>query len=369
MNIKDLHKNGLILYDCLSGSKAYNLDLPTSDQDQRGIFILPEYSFMTLERDKYVQINDTKNDIIYYELNRFAELLIKQNPNIIELLFIPEDKIISMHPTFKYFIENRNKFLTSNCYNTFGSYAINQIKKARGLNKKIVNPVDKKRKNPLHFCYVINARGKGTFNLMDMIEGTYENEEDQRNFIQRCGLSSVSNAEGIFYVFDPRRTITIPTPQYRGIINDDETSNTLRVSSIPKGEIPSYLIHYNKDGYTQYCKQYKEYWEWVEKRNPHRYETNIEHGGTYDSKNMTHCVRLLKMAIELLRDGEVNVYRKDREELLKIRNGEKSYKEIMKYVNELNDELNEVKKTTKLPDSFNIEALNDVLYRIRKDFY
>ena len=44
------------------------------------------------------------------------------------------------------------------------------------------------------------------------------------------------------------------------------TSNDLRMSSIPKSEIMKYeILIYNKDGYQSYCKDYKEYWEWVEK--------------------------------------------------------------------------------------------------------
>ena len=40
------------------------------------------------------------NDIIYYELSRLTELLVKNNPNVLELLFMPEECIRLQHPLF-----------------------------------------------------------------------------------------------------------------------------------------------------------------------------------------------------------------------------------------------------------------------------
>ena len=42
MTIQDLRDNNLILLECISGSRAYGLDLPTSDTDLKGVFILPK---------------------------------------------------------------------------------------------------------------------------------------------------------------------------------------------------------------------------------------------------------------------------------------------------------------------------------------
>ncbi len=45
------------------------------------------------------------------------------------------------------------------------------------------------------------------------------------------------------------------------------------------------------------AKQYHAYWQWVEERNEARYQQNIEHGRSYDSKNMMHTFRLLYIAL------------------------------------------------------------------------
>ena len=81
--IEELKKSGSIIFECISGSKAYGLATPISDTDIRGVFILPKEQFYALD---YVNhINDSKNDVAYYELRKFIELCSKNNPNILEM--------------------------------------------------------------------------------------------------------------------------------------------------------------------------------------------------------------------------------------------------------------------------------------------
>lgn len=48
----------------------------------------------------------------------------------------------------------------------------------------------------------------------------------------------------------------------------------------------------------------------------------------YDTKNAAHLIRLLRMGIEFLRDGEMNVLRHDAAELLAIKHGEWSLEKV-----------------------------------------
>lgn len=92
MTIDDLKSQNLILFECISGSKAYGLDTATSDTDIKGVFLLPKEDFYGLN---YIpQVSNETNDIVYYELGRYFELLLLNNPNILELLSTPENKIL-----------------------------------------------------------------------------------------------------------------------------------------------------------------------------------------------------------------------------------------------------------------------------------
>jgi len=80
LSIQDLKDQNLLLFESVSGSNAYGLALPHSDVDIKGVFVLPESMYYGL--DYIPQVNDEKNDVVYYELRRFVELLYKNNPNI-----------------------------------------------------------------------------------------------------------------------------------------------------------------------------------------------------------------------------------------------------------------------------------------------
>lgn len=352
MKIKEAEK--LLLYKVIAGSKAYGLDLPTSDTDIRGIF-LQDNSYR-LGNGYVQQVNDKTNDIVYYELNRFINLLSQNNPNIIENLFVPEDKILFMDDKMKQLYNNRHKFLTKKIRFTFGGYAISQIKKARGLNKKIVNPIDKERKNPLDFCYILSPLG--TIPLKDWLHTQRGDAYKQENY----GVAKVEHARDVYYIYYDDNNIG-----YRGILNEDETSNELRMSSIPKSEVMKYnVMVYNKDGYQKYCKDYKDYWDWVNKRNPHRYNDNISHKHNYDGKNMMHCLRMLDMAIEIANTGDVHLVRPDREWLLSVRKGQVSYEEIMMMIEEKKQQMDEAFDNSNLPEKVDNDFVHKLILEIRQ---
>lgn len=152
MTIQEIKDKGLLLFECISGSKAYGLDTSQSDTDLKGVFYLPKDLFYGLE---YIpQVNNETNDEVYYELGRFVELLCKNNPNILELLASPNECILYRHPLMDKL--NIDMFLSKVCKDTFAGYALTQIRKARGYKKKVVNPIEKERKTILDFCYIMD---------------------------------------------------------------------------------------------------------------------------------------------------------------------------------------------------------------------
>jgi hypothetical protein len=353
-----------VIYQVIAGSKAYGLDLPTSDTDIRGIFLLPNEKLLGFGYRE--QVNDRTNDVVHYELNRFVRLLLNNNPNIIENLFVPDNKIQIFDEKIRPLYDNRHKFLTKQIRNTFGGYAVSQIKKARGLNKKIVNPMDKERKTPLDFCYI--------FEKEDGYMMLAEQWLKKHGFVQEgIGLSEMPNGHQLYKVhYDWLALAKSENPRYkditahgfRGIVK--EGSDEIRHSEIPKNFHVSGFLWYNKDGYTSYCKDYKEYWEWVEKRNPDRYNDNVSHNQNYDGKNMMHCIRMLETAIEIAKTGEVNLVRPNRDFLLSIRKGKVPYDEIMSMIKDRNDELNEAFSASGLPDTVDQDFAHDIIMQIRK---
>lgn len=351
MTIQDLRDKGLIIYECISGSKAYGLDVPSSDTDIKGVFLLPKKLYYGL--DYIPQVSNETNDEVFYELGRYIELLLKNNPNILELLATPEDKIIAKHPLLDQV--KPNTFLSKKCKDSFGGYAFTQVKKARGLNKKITNPIDEQKKTVIEFCYVLHEQGS-----IPLAKWLKINQLKQ----EQCGLINIQHAKDLYGVFVDKNQEF----EYKGIVRKN-TATSVSLSSIPKGERPQGYMYFNQNGFIKYCKDYKEYWNWVKHRNESRYQNNVEHGKNYDSKNMMHTFRLLDMAKEILSSGEIKVKRPNREELLSIRKGEWTYDNLIEEANKKMNEVEEAFRSSKLqnePDKFEIEKL---LVSLRMKFY
>lgn len=351
MTISDLRNQNLILFEVIAGSKSFGLDTPNSDTDIKGVFYLPKNKYFGL--DYIPQISNESNDIVFYELGRFIELLLKNNPNILEILATPLDCIIFKHPI----MENLKLeyFLSKLCKDTFANYAFTQIKKAKGLNKKILNPIPIQRKTILDFCFTL--QGYSSVGLNSWLE---LNKIEQSN----CGLVNIPHSKGIYALFyDITKTLG-----YKGIIKNQNT-NEIITSSIPNGQKEIAYLYFNQDNYSSYCKEYKEYWEWHEKRNKERFNTNIIHGKNYDSKNMMHTIRLLQSAEQILTIGKLDIKVKNREELLNIKSGKLNYNDLLLMADNLLASIEKGYNTSKLIEIPNKEKIENILIEMRKTLY
>jgi len=144
----------------------------------------------------YVEQINVNADYTGWEVRRFLELLESNNPTVLELLNSPEDCVISKHPLFDVILEQKGRFITKGCKNSFGGYARQQIKKAKGLNKKQNWEKEKvTRKELLDFCYVIKGEKsipiKEYFNKMGY-------PSDAQKF---CGVVNIPNARDMYALF------------------------------------------------------------------------------------------------------------------------------------------------------------------------
>lgn len=350
MTIKDLEDKGLILLKVRSGSQAYGLATPTSDEDFRGVFYLPRDQFFGLN---YVtQVSDATNDEVYYELGRFIELLTKANPTALEVLATPAHAILTRHP-----LMDRLKvddFLSQQCRHTFAGYATTQIRKARGLNKKVHNPMARERKGVEHFCYVITD-GK-SLPLTDWADR-------QQLPLKELALVRVDHTRGIYAIYhDGSNT-------WAEGVSSGPNANDVSLSSVPKGERCLAYLSFNKDGYSVYCKNYREYWKWVADRNDDRYNSTLAHGKGYDAKNMMHTIRLLDMAVEIFRDGALQVERQDREFLLNVKAGQYPLEEVLKMAEDRLEALEKWANKSKLPEVVDSKLTEKLLVDLRQELY
>src|SRR5688572_28602961 len=134
LNLPDLGNGNTIIFGCIVGSHAYGTNVEGSDIDKKWVYVQSADDFFI--NGARPQINISKDEVAY-ELSRFIELAEKANPTILEVLFSPEDMILYKHKVFDMLIRQRKGFLTKKCKYSFGGYAISQIEKARGFDKKM----------------------------------------------------------------------------------------------------------------------------------------------------------------------------------------------------------------------------------------
>lgn len=115
-------------------------------------------------------------------------------------------------------------------------------------------------------------------------------------------------------------------------------------------------------------KKWQQYETWKRERNPERAALEAQHG--YDSKHGMHLIRLLKMGLEIIKDGDVIVKRKhDRDELLGIRNGKMPYNDLIKYAESLMADLELAYSSSPLPEKVDMTKIEDLLIDIQAEFY
>lgn len=388
-----IRKENLILFECITGSYAYGTYIEgVSDKDIRGVFIMKQEDLYGL--DYVEQVNDDKNDIVFYEIGRFLKLLYVNNPNILELLAHPEDCVISKHPLFDLIIENKDEFITKMCRDSFGGYGRKQLKKSASQDKLMNWELDKvTRKEPIDFCFVIEDYK--TRSLKSFLE--------EKNMEQKfCGVVNVPNARDVFTLFYDKTAEACFSERfsenvreinkrilkesngvyglgYKGLEKDDEQkgkSNALRLSSIPKGEDVICIFCYNKDAYSQHCLAYNKYQNWLIKKNPNRWVETNAHGqrnedrnSKIDAKNMLHCMRLIDMSTEISEGKGIIVKRPNVQELLNIRMGKVNLNALIETAEEKIKKMDELFENSNLPEKVDYDFTNNLLRQIRIEFY
>jgi len=338
-----------LIFKAVVGSQANGTSTPESDTDIKGIYMQDINDLITFNYKPLIEVN---KDECYWEVQRFLQLLQLANPSCLELLFSPEDCVLESSPEFALIYKHRHKFLTKKCQQTFGGYVKSQIYKANGLDKKMNWEKERiERKEILDFVYAV-VEGK-TVPIKDwLINSGYVQE--------KCGLTAIDHFNNCYALYYDQYDSDF---KYNGLMS--ENSQQLKLSSIPKGEVPVSTISFNKEHYSKHCKEYKEYTEWLSKRNTNRYVDTITHGQQVDGKNLLHCRRLLDIAKEIATTGDFSVKRPNRDELLAIKKGKVNLEVITAIAQGDLGELDHLYKLSNLPDECDMQFVNDLLLEIR----
>ena len=283
MTLKELRESGQIILEVVSGSHAYGTSTPASDLDIRGIFRPARAEHVSLFEPPQ-EIGDTAQDIKFYSLKKFMVLAMQCNPNIIEMLFPPDDTVRELTDAGKLLLSKRELFISTRAEVTFSGYAYAQIQKCRGQNKLINNPKSDKKPEREQFCYIALSSNCLKWVGKELSAAVFEimskapmrpipYTELPQTLLPRCkaaGLEHVSNAYRLYWYGDQ---------ECGGVFRD----GNIVTASIPlEEEHDRYLgvLVYNQAAWDRALKDWHNYWDWVSTRNEARW--SIQGAGKLD---------------------------------------------------------------------------------------
>ncbi|MGW7275341.1 nucleotidyltransferase domain-containing protein [Streptomyces sp. NPDC054864] len=114
------------VYACVMGSRAFGLATDGSDTDRRGVFLAPTPLFWHFEKPP-THVEGPADEQFSWEVERFCELALRANPNILECLHSPV--VDHVTDTGRELLALRAAFLSRRVHTTFVGYALGQHKK------------------------------------------------------------------------------------------------------------------------------------------------------------------------------------------------------------------------------------------------
>lgn len=117
------------VYSCVMGSRAFGLATEASDTDRRGVYLAPTPLFWRFEKPP-THVDGPRDEEFSWELERFCELALRANPNILEVLHSP--LVEDLTPVGEELLSLREAFLSRRAHTTFSRYAVSQRGKLLG---------------------------------------------------------------------------------------------------------------------------------------------------------------------------------------------------------------------------------------------
>lgn len=333
--------NPVVIFRGIVGSHAYGTANAQSDVDMRGIFTVPSREYVRLASPPK-QVSDERNDRTYYSLLRFCELMSEANPTTLEMLYLPKDCVVKTTAAFEVLERNRDIFISQMAVDSHLGYAVSQIKKARGCNKRVWNPWPETPPEPEDYCMFIADAKKHPKPL-----------KEAGVDLRTCKAAPIAKnvISDILAVYD----------------FNVETGGVFRggkpvVFDIPKEDADRRIgiLVFNKQAFESAKRQHHEYWDWKRNRNDARWVQQERGELDYDAKNMMHLTRLLFSGENIVKNGEpiVRFDGEKLETLLSIRRGEWTFDEIMAHAEKIQAEIESGKGRLRLvPDRERIDEL------------
>lgn len=354
-----------IIFETVVGSRAYGIHTPESDYDRSGVMIPgPEY-FLGFE--KFEQFEGfPEKDRKVYDIRKALKLIMDNNPNMMDLLFMPERCVVTSTPYWDKVLEHRDWFVSKKARYTFSGYAIAQLKRIKTHRKFLIDPP---KEAPTRENYGLEPESIfPTSQLKAVVYAALEfiQESEKENLI-----AELDSIYGDYVI-----------PLFARFLKPDQHAVAMDWLQLGiKGQAKAFLslgTQYIKDEYLDQASKevafydaqadWKRYMQWKKSRNKAR--AVLEEKYSFDCKHAAHLVRLMRMGVEVLKTGKINVDRTniDAEELKAIRVGAWKFEEVEEYANEMDKKMDALYKESNLQKEPQRKKIADLCVEISQEY-
>lgn len=116
--MKSNTENATVLFKGLQGSRMYGLHNENSDYDYRQVVLPPVEELLWHDWENHsTNPQESGEDVQTYSLLSFLKGVCKPSPNMVEMLFTPENCLVTTSTLWTRVVKNRSKFLTKKVLN------------------------------------------------------------------------------------------------------------------------------------------------------------------------------------------------------------------------------------------------------------
>lgn len=386
------------------GSVAHGMYLPP--EDKAGIDDKDAMFICVPSLDNYIGLNEYGSrgtwevyegcwDIICYEALKFIRLLEKGNPNVLSMLWLPKHDYFTIKPAGKLILDNRDLFSSKNVYPSFIGYAHGQLHRMTHYNGR--PPTELAYMAGIfdgegHVCIRCTQPPKETWSPLYVLDVGITNTDhdliqhlldEYGGYAGRTGIRDghrldayrwrVSGPMGAKFLKTVYPFLRIKKRQaeiglaFQQSISQRKRRTLTQNDLAEREEFRLSLAASRQDKTTPIPDSCIEI-EGLDNAYEEAYmgqkrKALVDEFG-YDCKNAVHLIRLLRMGIEFLNDGQLYVERKDAKELLAIKRGEWTLKEVKEEADRLFALAKIAVQNSKLPEKVDSAKINKLAMQV-----
>lgn len=310
-----------IIFECRTGSHLYGTNTPTSDEDFKGVFLPSAEDLLgmqscpgewSLNEKVSAGPRNTAGDVDrkYFSIKKFLDLACQGQPGQLEMLFVPDNMILTSSHQWRFLRSRQRMFLSKNGIKPFLGFATSQAHKAviKGENLSLIRELISE--------LTINVQRESRVLVQDLMSSPHE------GVVALC----------------------VPGLKVKYLVNEH---------GYPQLEIAGRQFNPGILAKTMLNSL-----EIMEARYGTRTKAAAEQG--YDYKSLSHAVRLISEAEEFLLHGTITMPRPDAQLILQVKRGEIERDWFGFLLGEIERIEVDVLPRSQLPEQPNRSTLNDL---------